>query len=66
MVAAERDELMDRVSKAILETVGGAGFVVSIGWSEGKPVVEAIREGTGERFVVRSPHLCIAVVELAE
>ena len=58
--------VMDAVAKAILETVGAAGYVVSVSTAEGLPAVEAVSEGTGERFVVRAPDLCAAAVELAQ
>ena len=57
---------MDSVTKAILETIGGAGFTVSLGAADGLSVVEAIDSETGERFVVRGDNLYAATVELAE
>ena len=56
---------MDTLTKAILETIGVAGYAVSIGADNGLPVVEAIDNKTGERFVVRG-ELDEAAVELAE
>ena len=57
---------MDAVAKAMLETIGAAGYVVSISGSYGQLVVEAVNEDTGERFVVRAPDLYAAAVELAQ
>ena len=51
-------------SKAILEIIGSAGFIVSIGVDD----VTAINQETGERFIVRfdADHFYDAVVELAQ
>ncbi len=57
---------MNAVAKAVIETIGDAGFVVEIGYTVGQPVVVAVNENTGERFVVRGEDLYEAVVELAE
>ena len=54
------------VSKAILETIGGAGYIVVTGADNGQHVVEAIDQKTGERFIVRGPKLYEATMELAE
>ena len=56
--------MTDSVSKAILETVGAMGFIVSIGADD----VTAINEKIGERFIVRfdADHFYDAVVELAQ
>ena len=59
-------KLMDSVSKAVLETIGDAGFLVTVGASERLPVVTAVNTNTGERFVVRGGDLYHATVELAE
>lgn len=59
-------DLMDPVTKALIETIGDAGYVVQVGASDGQHVIEAIREGTGERFVVRGDDLYRVAVELAE
>ena len=54
-------------TKATIEVIGGAGFVVSImGDGNGNHVVEAVNDKTGERFLVRSENIDDAVIELAE
>ncbi len=49
-----------------METIGDAGYNVLIGAAGGCPVVEAMSQETGERFIVRSENLYDAAVELAE
>lgn len=61
-----RENLMDTVTKALIETIGDAGFTVQVGASEGQHVIEAIRETSGERFVVRGNDLYRVAVELAQ
>ena len=54
---------MDAVTKAILETIGAAGFNVNIEANS----VTAIDQKTGERYIVRyADNLYDAVVELAQ
>lgn len=58
---------MDAPTKAIVETVGNAGYGVMVGaTSDGNSVIEATDEKSGEHFVVRAATLYKAVVELAE
>lgn len=57
---------MDAVTKALIETIGDAGFAVQVCASEGQHVIEAVREETGERFVIRGTDLYRASVELAQ
>lgn len=56
--------MLDSVSKAILETVGSAGFTVQVS----AKIVIAIDQQTGERFIVRfdADHFYDAFVELAQ
>ena len=58
--------LMDAPTKAIIETIGGAGFDVQLHAKDGLHIVEAIVRETGEAFIVRGDDLYRAVVELAE
>lgn len=54
-------------TKATVEVIGGARFVVSLmGDGQGNHVAEAVNDKTGERFVVRSENIDDAVIELAE
>ena len=57
---------MDTPTKALIETIGNAGFAVQVGGSDGRHVIEAIREMTGERFVVRGDDLYRVAVELSQ
>ncbi len=57
---------MDAVTKAIIETIGGAGFSVQLYGKNGQSVVEAVNEETDETFVVRGDDLYLVVVELAQ
>ena len=65
MEAAEY-ELMDTVTKSVIETIGDAGYAVIVNAADGHPVVTAIDEKTGELFIVRGDNLYAAVVELAQ
>ena len=56
---------MDSTTKAIIETIGAAGFSVELGVEGGREVAKAVSEETGERFVVRGDDLYTVVVELA-
>ena len=58
--------MTDAVTKAVIETIGAAGYVVEVGYVDALPVVVAVDEGTGERFVVRGSDLYETVVELAQ
>ncbi|MCH7592048.1 MAG: hypothetical protein IH989_04610 [Planctomycetes bacterium] len=51
---------MDPVTKAVIETIGAAGYVDALS------VVVAVDERTGERFVVRGDDLYETVVEFAQ
>ena len=57
---------MDPVTKAVMETIGGAGFAVTLGHDNGLHVLEATAENTGELFVVRGDDLQATAIELAE
>ena len=57
--------MMDAVTKAVIETIGGNGYRVEIGYTDALPVVVAIDEQTGERFVVRGDDLYETVCEVA-
>ncbi len=57
---------MDAVTKAIIETIGAAGFTVQLYGQDGQNVVEAVNQETGETFVVRGDDLYLVVVELAQ
>jgi hypothetical protein len=58
---------MDATKKAIIETIGNAGYAVMTGAdSSGNSVVEATELTTGETFIVRADDLYTAVVELAQ
>ena len=48
---------MNAVTKAIIETIGGAGFTVQMYGKDGQNVVEAVNEETSETFVVRGDDL---------
>ena len=54
---------MKAVTKAIIETIGAAGFAVPLYGRDGRNVVEAANEAT---FVVRGDDLCTVVIELAQ
>ncbi len=57
--------MMDAPTKALIETIGNAGFDVHIDAEDGLHVVDAIDRMTGELFIVRGDDLYRAVVELA-
>ena len=57
---------MDAVTKAIIETIGGAGFTVQLYGKDGRNVVEPVNEETDETFVVRGKDLYLVVVEPAQ
>lgn len=57
---------MNAVTQSLIETIGDAGFAVQIGGSGGQHVIEAVRETSGETFVVRGEDLYRVAVELAE
>ena len=58
---------MDTTTKALIETIGDAGYSVMTGAdSSGNSVAEATDKTTGETFVVRADALYTAVVELAQ
>ena len=59
-------ETMDAVTKAIVETIGAAGFTVQLYGQGGRNVVEAVNEGTDETFMVRGDDLYAVVVGLAQ
>ncbi len=54
------------VTKAIIETIGAAGFTVQRYGEDGQNVVEAVNEETDETFVVRGEDLYAVAVELAQ
>ena len=56
----------DAVTKAIIETIGAAGFTAELGVEGGREVVTAVSEESGEAFVVRGDDLYETVVELAQ
>ncbi len=58
--------MMDPVTKALIQTIGGAGYVVSTRNDDGRHAVEAKDTSTGEIFVVRADTLYDAAVELAQ
>lgn len=65
--ARTRQAVRDATTKALVEVISDAGYVVMIGAdSNGNRVVEATDEKTGERFVVRGDNLYATVVELAQ
>jgi len=58
---------MDTTTKALIETIGNAGYSVMTGKDgDGNTVTEATDQTTSERFVVRADDLYTAVVELAQ
>ncbi len=57
---------MNAVTKAIIETIGAAGYTVRHYSQDGQNVVEAVNEETDETFVVRGDDLYLVVVELAQ
>ncbi len=57
---------MNAVTKAVVETIGAAGFTVQLYGKDGQSEVEAVNEETGEAFVVRGDDLYLVVVELAQ
>ncbi len=48
---------LNAVTKAIIETIGAAGFTVQLYGKDGQNVVEAVNQETGEAFVVRGDDL---------
>ena len=59
--------IVDAVTKALIETIGDAGYhVLSGADSDGNSVVEATDEKTGECFIVRGNGLYQAVCERAQ
>ena len=57
---------MDPTTKAPIETIGTAGYVVSIEADRDKNmIVETVNQSTSEVFVVRAAELYPAAVELA-
>ncbi len=58
--------MIDATTKALIETIGAAGFDVESGTTDGLHVVKAVDRRTGERFVVRGDDLYTVVVELAQ
>ena len=59
--------MMDATTKAVIETVGDAGYRVDIAvGGGGRCVVEAVCLADGERFIIRAPDLYEVAVELAE
>ena len=58
---------MDATTKAVIEVIGNAGYLVTTGAdSNGNSVVEATDEANGEKFIVRADELYSAVIELAQ
>ena len=57
---------MDAVTKSVIETIGDAGFVVTLGHVNGLHVIEATAQDTGELFVVTGDDLRTTAIELAE
>ena len=57
---------MDVVTKAVIETIGGAGFVVMLSHVNGFHVIEATAQDTGALFVVTGADLRTTAIELAE
>ncbi len=57
---------LNAVTKAIIETIGAAGFTVQLYGQDGGNVVAAVNEKTDETFVVRGDDLYGMVVELAQ
>ena len=57
---------MNAVTRAIIETIGAAGFTVQLYGQDGLNVVEAVNETTDETFVVRGDDLYLVAVELAQ
>ncbi len=60
------DWSVNAVTKAIIETIGGAGFTVQLYGQDSQNVVEAVNEETDETFVVPGVDLYLVVVELAQ
>jgi len=57
---------MDPTTKALIETIGAEGYIVSIEADASKNmVVTAVSQETGETFVVLAKELYPATVELA-
>ena len=50
----------------MVQLIGDNGYRVEIGYTDALPVVVAVDERTGERFVVRCDDLYETVVELAQ
>ncbi len=57
---------MNAVTKAVIKTIGAAGFTVQLYGKDGQNVVEAVNQETDETFVVRGDDLLTVVVELAQ
>ena len=58
---------MDPTAKALIETIGRAGYVVNLDAAGGGTMaVTAISEESGETWVVRDADLYSAVVQVAE
>ena len=58
---------MDATTKALIETIGDAGYSVMTGAdNHGNCVVQAANRATRETFVVRADALYTAVVESAQ
>ena len=57
---------MDAPTKALIEGIGDSGFTVQLCGVDGRDVIEAMNQRTGEAFVVRRDDLYLAVVELAQ
>ena len=58
---------MDPTTKAVIETIGNAGYSVTIGAdSNGNSIAEATDEANSEKFIVRADELYSAVIELAQ
>ncbi len=58
---------MEATTKALIETIGDAGYSLMTGTdSDGNTVAEATDLTTSERFIVRGDDLYTAAVELAQ
>ena len=57
---------LNAVTKAVIETIGGAGFTVQLYGQDGQNVAEAVNKESGETFVVRGDELYLVVVELSQ
>ncbi len=56
---------MDGVTKRLLEFVGNEGYIVGIGFEEGRPFVTAYDLKTEHRYVFRAETVYEAALELA-